>query len=60
MCYPVASAVVKTSTVAFTVGQTVLGIIIRAGPLIIVNKFQIASGVQENCEFVCSVVAEHG
>jgi hypothetical protein len=37
MCYPVASAVIKTSTVASTVGQAELGIIVRAGSFV-VNK----------------------
>jgi hypothetical protein len=33
MCYPIASAVVKTSIVTSTVEQAVLGFIIRAGSL---------------------------
>jgi hypothetical protein len=43
MCYPVASAVVKTSTVAPTVGHAALGVVIRAGPL---NSSSTSAGDQ--------------
>jgi hypothetical protein len=37
MCYPVASAVVKTSTVAPTMGHAALGAVIQAGSVINFN-----------------------